>query len=302
MAPSNGRLAVEIGSVGGQAQERGLERRRVRARPASRRVPANRTVPACTTTTWSTVCATSASTWLENEHRAALGGQVAQQPAQPGHAGRVETVGRLVEDQHLRVAEQRRGQPEALAHAERVAADPAVRVGGQADLVEDLVDPRGREPGEPRGDPQVVAARAAGVEAGRLQHRADDPAGLAQVGVAAPPISASPAVGRTSPSSIRSVVVLPAPFGPRNPVTPGRRGEVGSRTAVTAPNRFVRPRDGDVGHRSFPLVSDRGPHCRRRRPRASSPCGAHLRRTAAAVSADCAAGTTRPALRCSYGG
>ena len=37
-----------------------------------------------------------------------------------------------------------------------------------------------------------------------------DPAG-------SPSTVAVPDVGRTSPSSIRSVVVLPAPFGPRNP-------------------------------------------------------------------------------------
>jgi len=51
---------------------------------------------------------------------------------------------------------------------------------------------------------------------------------------------AVPDVGVTSPSSIRSVVVLPAPFGPRNPVTvPGRTAKVRSSTAVTAPKRLV---------------------------------------------------------------
>ena len=34
---------------------------------------------------------------------------------------------------------------------------------------------------------------------------------------AAPSTVAAPLVGRTSPSSIRSVVVLPAPLGPRKP-------------------------------------------------------------------------------------
>src|SRR3954468_22495296 len=51
-----------------------------------------------------------------------------------------------------------------------------------------------------------------------------------------------PAVGVTSPSRQRSVVVLPAPFGPRNPVTtPGRTENVRSSSAVTAPNLLVRP-------------------------------------------------------------
>jgi hypothetical protein len=43
-------------------------------------------------------------------------------------------------------------------------------------------------------------------------------------------------VGRARPSTIRSVVVLPAPFGPRNPVTaPERTLNERSLTAVTAP-------------------------------------------------------------------
>ncbi len=45
-----------------------------------------------------------------------------------------------------------------------------------------------------------------------------------------------PAVGRSRPSSRRIVVDLPAPFGPRNPVTtPGRTAKVKSSTAVLAP-------------------------------------------------------------------
>ena len=38
------------------------------------------------------------------------------------------------------------------------------------------------------------------------------------------------------------MVVLPAPFGPRNPViVPGASENVSSSTAVIDPNRFVRP-------------------------------------------------------------
>ena len=49
--------------------------------------------------------------------------------------------GRLVEDQHARVTEQRRGDAEPLAHAERVVADPpAGLVRRQADQVQHLVD------------------------------------------------------------------------------------------------------------------------------------------------------------------
>src|SRR5689334_7776210 len=51
-----------------------------------------------------------------------------------------------------------------------------------------------------------------------------------------PPIVAVPPVGRTRPSTIRSVVVLPAPFGPRKPVTePGSTVKLSRSTARTFP-------------------------------------------------------------------
>ena len=50
-----------------------------------------------------------------------LGRERAQEVAQPAHALGVEAVGRLVEDQQLGIAEQRRRQAEPLPHAERVA-------------------------------------------------------------------------------------------------------------------------------------------------------------------------------------
>ena len=53
-------------------------------------------------------------------------------------------------------------------------------------------------------------------------------------------ISASPWDGFASPSSMRRVVVLPAPFGPRNPViVPGSSANERLSTAVSLPNRFV---------------------------------------------------------------
>jgi len=57
-----------------------------------------------------------------------------------------------------------------------------------------------------------------------------------------PSIKAVPAVGRTSPRIIRSVVVLPAPFGPTKPVSvPGCTSKLRSSTATTRPNRLTRP-------------------------------------------------------------
>src|SRR5580658_7645170 len=54
---------------------------------------------------------------------------------------------------------------------------------------------------------------------------------------------AVPASGRTRPSSIRSVVVFPAPLEPRKPVTvPRSTSKLTASTASTWPNRLVRPR------------------------------------------------------------
>ena len=115
-------------------------------------VPCARSSPSAMTTTSSTDCATSASTWLETSTARAVRGLLAQQAAQPADARRVEAVGRLVEDQHLGVAEQRGGDGQALAHAQRVALDAAVGGVGEADGVEHLVDAARRVlAGERRG-------------------------------------------------------------------------------------------------------------------------------------------------------
>ena len=55
-----------------------------------------------------------------------------------------------------------------------------------------------------------------------------------------PPTNARPAVGASRPRMIRIVVVFPAPFGPRKPVTcPGRTVKLRRSTAVSGPNLLV---------------------------------------------------------------
>ena len=51
-----------------------------------------------------------------NENGAAFGRLRAEQVTEPPDALRIEPVGRLVEDEHLRVAEQCRRETQALAH------------------------------------------------------------------------------------------------------------------------------------------------------------------------------------------
>ena len=77
-----------------------------------------------------------------DQDRLALAGEVHEHVADPADALGVEAVGGLVEDDRVRVAEQHAGQPEPLAHAERVGAQPLAGDRRQADRLEHLVDPR----------------------------------------------------------------------------------------------------------------------------------------------------------------
>ena len=78
-----------------------------------------------------------------DEHGAPFVGQAAKQIAQPSDALGVEAIGRFVEDQDLGVAQERRGEPEALAHPEGELADSPAGGAGEIDEVEDFVDPIG---------------------------------------------------------------------------------------------------------------------------------------------------------------
>ncbi len=78
-----------------------------------------------------------------------------------------------------------------------------------------------------------------------------------------PSISARPEVGRSSPVKHRKVVVLPAPFGPRNPKTsPARTLSVSPSTPTTAPYILVSP----LSSMAYPVPME--PVCRRPQARA----------------------------------
>ncbi len=119
------------------------------------------------------------------QHGAAAVGEAAQQPAHPAHALRIETVGGLVENQDLGVAEQGVGEAEALAHAERVLADAlAGRRLVEADEREQRVYALDRHAHRPRGDGERLAAAAPGVLRRGVEQQADSPSGIRQVAVA----------------------------------------------------------------------------------------------------------------------
>src|SRR5687768_15794265 len=65
---------------------------------------------------------------------------------------------------------------------------------------------------------------------------------LAFVLTSIPATTARPLVGASSPVSILMVVVLPAPFGPRNPkISPAFTAKLTAFTAVKSPKLLVRP-------------------------------------------------------------
>ena len=61
-------------------------------------------------------------------------------------------------------------------------------------------------------------------------------------------MNASPWSGLSTVYNMRSVVDLPAPFGPNNPVIcPSRAAKLTPRTAATLPNDLKSPRASSIG-------------------------------------------------------
>ena len=107
------------------------------------------------------------------QHRASLLGQFGEQGTDPLDAVEVEAVDGLVEDQDGRVGQQRRGDAQALAHAQRERAGGLVGHLGQADRCEHLV--HASRPDADRGTEgeQVIAGAAAAVNGLGVEQRAD---------------------------------------------------------------------------------------------------------------------------------
>ena len=178
------------------------------------------------------------------QHGAAAVGEVAQQAAHPAHPLRVEPVGGLVEDQHLRLADQRVGDARAAgacrastgarACARRPCRARRARAARRRDAA--ARPSAGRTARAPRGR----GGRGAGRRRRAGRRRAARGWGAPRTG--RPARLSCPACGSESPQIIRIVVVLPAPLGPRNPVTvPGSQRNETSETTVRPPSRFVSP-------------------------------------------------------------
>ena len=123
--------------------------------------------------TRSTVWATSARMSARDEDRSAFVGEPAEEIAQPVDAFGVETVCRLIQDEYLRLAQERGREAQSLAHAERELTDTTIRRSGETDELEHLLDaPTRHAPGE-RVDTKVIACAATWIRARGLKCGAD---------------------------------------------------------------------------------------------------------------------------------
>jgi hypothetical protein len=118
-----------------------------------------------------------------DEDRPALAREGPQEFAHPADAFGVEPVGRLVKDQHARVADHRGGDAESLPHTERVPAKPPSGRRVEPHHVEHLVRALVGIAASGAHDAQVVSAGTALVRARCLEHRADGVERALQVGV-----------------------------------------------------------------------------------------------------------------------
>ena len=106
------------------------------------------------------------------EHGPALPSDLPNQSAHLDRSLRVQSAGRLVEDQQVGVLQQRGGDAKSLLHAGRVGLEFVLGAVGHVNLLEHRLDPRlahGRVAGH---DAQVVPPGEVGIEGRRLHHGA----------------------------------------------------------------------------------------------------------------------------------
>jgi hypothetical protein len=103
-------------------------------------VPSKTTWPARMTVTSAHSSSTSAMLWLLSRTVRPLAVRLRMRGAHVPHAGGVQPVRRLVDHQQPRVAQQRGGDPQPLAHAERVATGLVPAAFGGAGEFEGLID------------------------------------------------------------------------------------------------------------------------------------------------------------------
>ena len=181
--------------------------------------------------------------WLDTSTARPSAASDAQEPAHPDDALGVHAVERLVQHQHRRVAEQRRGDARAAAACPASTRPPC---GGPPCPARPARSPRrpGARPDPGSGPATAGGCGPCGWAAARRRPAATrrGSAGAAGDRYGRPPTSAVPSSAASRPRITRIVVDLPAPLGPTNPVTwPGRTVNDIPSSATAGPNRLRRP-------------------------------------------------------------
>ena len=158
------------------------------------------------------------------EHRPPLVAKLQDQIAHLAPADGIEPGHRLVEDDELRIVDERLREADALHHAFRVLADRPAAIG--AKTRRDRGPPRHGAAVRRRGSRTGPRSTSAAPRRTGGRRTSDSPAGSRAAGgrsrspAGRPRSSARPDVGRSRSISSLSVVLLPAPFGPSRPKTP----------------------------------------------------------------------------------
>ena len=108
-----------------------------------------------------------------HQHRPLALAEVDDELAHVDHALRIEAVGWFVEDQDVRLFDQRRRDPQPLLHAQRIGREPVLLARRELHLLQRDVDAFDRHSTEDRDETQVVVARQVWIEGGGLDDRAD---------------------------------------------------------------------------------------------------------------------------------
>lgn len=203
---------------------------------------------------------------------AALPGEPAEQLPYPDDAFGVESVGRLVQQQHRGVAEKRSRDAEPLPHAQRVRSHPVPCDRGESRLLQDLVHPASRDAVARRQCAQVVARGAGAVRGARVEQRAHLTQRLAQRGVGPSPDRGGAGRGPVQPQHEPHGGGLPGAVGPEEPGDPaGPHAERQPVHGASGPVLLGEVLYVDAGHGTSVAVS--GPPSLPRAGKASPPLG-----------------------------
>ena len=187
-----------------------------------------------------------------DDHRSALRAEVLEQLDEAQALHGIGAVQRLVEHEHVRIGHERGRDLGALPHAlaERVDAPVGdVEHRHRSQRFVGRASGRRRDSGRRRSERTGARVSAAGTASSSGTSAIRRCTARSRRG-SRPSTRTVPWLTPSSPVSARMSVVLPAPFGPSRPVTPGpeRAAQLRQRDLGAEPDRNVGDLDRRVGH------------------------------------------------------